>query len=383
MSVRKRVWTTNKGVEKEAWAVDYADGNGVRRLKTFSKKKDADAFAATAKVEVRQGVHVADTASISVSQAGEFWIASGEGASLERSTINQRKCHLKHHIDPFIGCVLLSRLTVPSVRAFEDRLRAEGRSTAMIRKVLVSLGSLIADAQERGLVARNVIRDRTRSKVKERQAARAKGKLRVGEDIPAPAEVKALLGALEGHWRPFLLTAVFTGLRASEIRGLRWQDVDFHGREIHVRQRADEFGEIGPPKSAAGTRTIPVPPIVINTLREWSVKATHDLVFANPDGDPRSHTNIVNKGLKPAWVKAGVVTADGKAKYTGMHSLRHFYASWLINRREEGGLGLPAKAVQERLGHGSIVMTMDVYGHLFPRGDDGTELANAATALLG
>ena len=82
-------------------------------------------------------------------------------------------------------------------------------------------------------------------------------------------------------------------------------------------------------------------------------------------------------------LKAGVVTADGKAKYTGLHALRHFFASWLINRKEDGGLGLPPKVVQERLGHASIVMTMDVYGHLFPRGDDSKELEDAATALLG
>ena len=70
------------------------------------------------------------------------------------------------------------------------------------------------------------------------------------------------------------------------------------------------------------------------------------------------------------------------AKYSGMHALRHFYASWCINRQADGGLGLPPKSVQERLGHSSIVITMDTYGHLFPRGDDGKELAAAETALL-
>jgi len=71
------------------------------------------------------------------------------------------------------------------------------------------------------------------------------------------------------------------------------------------------------------------------------------------------------------------------AKYTGLHPIRHFFASWCINRRLDGGLELPPKVVQERLGHSSITMTMDVYGHLFPRGDDAEELANAERALLG
>jgi integrase len=71
------------------------------------------------------------------------------------------------------------------------------------------------------------------------------------------------------------------------------------------------------------------------------------------------------------------------AKYTGMHALRHFYASWCINRKFDGGLELPAKVVQERLGHSSIVMTLDRYGHLFPSGDDASELDEAERALLG
>lgn len=186
------------------------------------------------------------------------------------------------------------------------------------------------------------------------------------------------------NWRPLIVTAVFTGMRSSELRGLRWQDVDFKRSEISVNQRVDEFGEIGPPKSEAGIRTIPVPPLVINALKELRLRQANgpSFVFANPDGEPRSHTNVINKGLVPAMVRAGVVTEEGKAKYSGLHALRHFYASWLINRREDGGLALPAKMVQERLGHASIVMTMDVYGHLFPRDDDGSELAEAATALL-
>ncbi|QIO57302.1 tyrosine-type recombinase/integrase [Rhizobium leguminosarum] len=396
MSVRKREWTTPKGVEKSAWVVDYVDTTGSRRLKTFAKKKEADQFAATAAVEVREGVHVADSASVTVEKAGSLWIASGEAAGLERSTINQRKSHLEHHIVPLIGQTLLSKLTVPTVREFEDRMRREGRSAAMVKKVLTSLGSILSDASERGLATRNPVRDirGSRKGRERRQEKRQKGRLEIGVDIPTREEIKALLGALEGNWRPLLLTAVFTGMRSSELRGLRWQDADFTRGEISVRQRVDQFRKAGPPKSEAGARTIPVPPLVINALKELKLRQGNKpgLVFANPDGESRSHSNVVTKGLQPAMVRAGVTIPTGKldkhgapilkAKYTGLHALRHFYASWLINRKEDGGLGLPAKMVQERLGHASIVMTMDVYGHLFPRSDDGTELAQAANILL-
>jgi len=66
-----------------------------------------------------------------------------------------------------------------------------------------------------------------------------------------------------------------------------------------------------------------------------------------------------------------------------MHALRHFCASWMINPKELGGLGLPPKVVQERLGHSTLAMTMDTYGHLFPRGDDTEQLREAELALIG
>lgn len=412
MSIRKREWTTPKGEQKSAWVVDYVDMQGKRRLKTFAKKKEADAFSAKASVEVREGIHVADSASATVKEAGAFWIATGEVAGLERSTISQYRQHLDLHIAPLIGEVLLSKLTVPLVRDFEDKMRQTGRSTAMVRKVLVSLGSLLSDAQERGLVIRNAVREKSKGRQTgkdKRLERRQKGRLKVGIDIPTRGEVKMLLASLSGKWRPLLITAIFTGLRASELRGLRWSDVDFDKRELHVHQRADRFNAIGRPKSEAGERMVPLPPTVINTLKEWKLAcpkrstgetdkdgepiAVLDLVFPNGIGNVESLANIINRGLIPAQIEAGITVPSDKtdkdgnvimaAKYTGMHALRHFYASWCINRTQDGGLGLPPKVVQERLGHSSIMMTMDVYGHLFPRGDDADEMAAAEKSLLG
>jgi integrase len=184
--------------------------------------------------------------------------------------------------------------------------------------------------------------------------------------------------------RPLLLTAVFTGLRASELRGLRWDDVDLKKAELHVRQRADRYNAIGKPKSHSGERTVPFGPEVVKTLKEWKLacpKGEHGLVFPTANGRIEHHKNII-RALKPVVVAAGLTNKAGQPKYTGLHALRHFYASWCINPKERGGLELPAKVVQERLGHASIVMTMDRYGHLFPRTDTGAELAAAERALL-
>jgi integrase len=397
MSVRKRKWTTGKGESREAWVVDYVDQKGARVLRTFDRKKEADAFASTSAVEVRTGIHTPHSKSITVEEAGKLWITSGELNGLERTTLDAYRQHLDLHIAPYLGGMKLSELTTPLVREFEDSLRlgkqapgqdaGASRSPAMTKRIITSLGSILADAQERGQVNRNVVRElrSRRKRGKEKRAERRqKGKLKVGVDIPAPDEIRAIVGALEGRWRPLLLTTIFTGLRASELRGLRWADIDFERRELHVGQRADRYNATGAPKSEAGERTVPLTPIVANTLKEWKLacpKSDRDLVFPTGAGNVEYHSNIVHRGLEPAQVRAGV-TVEGRAKYTGLHALRHFFASWCINRRVDGGLELPPKVVQERLGHKSIVMTNDVYGHLFPRGDDAAELEAAERSLI-
>jgi integrase len=123
--------------------------------------------------------------------------------------------------------------------------------------------------------------------------------------------------------------------------------------------------------------------LLVNTLKEWKLqcpKGELNLVFPTGIGTIESLPNIWSRILEPAQIAAGVVI-KGKAKY-GMHSLRHFYASWCINSTKDGGLELPPKVVQTRLGHSSIVMTFDRYGHLFPSKDDGKEMAAAVRAIF-
>jgi integrase len=379
MSVRKRSWITRKGEAKEAWIADYTDQSGERHIQTFALKKEADKYHDTVKVDVRQGVHTPQSRSITVAEAADDWIKYVELEGRERTTIIAYRQQVDLHIIPRLGREKLAKLTTPRINAFRDDLLAN-MSRAMANKVLVSLKSLLKDARRRGNVAQNVALDVSISPDK-----RGKAKLKAGIDIPTPDEIKRIVHAATGKARPFLLTAIFTGLRSSELRGLRWQDVDLKKGELHVRQRADRFGVIGKPKSQSGDRTIPLGPLVLNTLKEWRLacpKGELGLVFPNGNGNIEDHANLVKRVLWPVQIAAGVVDAKGNAKYAGLHSLRHFYASWCSNRRADGGLELPMKTVQARLGHSSIVMTADTYGHLFPRGDDGGELAEAEKLLL-
>ena len=221
-------------------------------------------------VAVRAGTHTADSKSVTVAKAAELWLESCEAAGLERTTMVAYRQRADLHITPILGALKLSQLTVPVVRGFEDRLRRDGHSPAMVRNA-----RRVARRHPRRRPGARSCRRRTSSTRCARTAAAPRadgnGKLKIGVDIPAPAEMRAIVGKLDtaaGRYRPLLLTAIFTGLRASELRGLRWDDVDLKRGELHVRQRADRYGKIGRTKSEAGERTVPLPPMVIAALRE-------------------------------------------------------------------------------------------------------------------
>lgn len=413
MSIRKRTWRTESGEERSAYVVQYstsekdARGKRKRHIKTFDRKKDAEDFQAQVRIDVKRGVHTPHSRSITVEDAGRLWI-DGCG-DLERSTVDQYQQHLKFHINPYLGALKLSALTVAIVRDWQDKLRngisapgqmaAEARSAAMVKKVTTSLSSLLSDALERGKVGHNVVRSMTANRSRKRKVERRqKRKLVVGRDIPEPREIDTLLQrTTDPRWRAFILTAVRCGLRASELRGLRWQDVDFKKSELHVRQRADRYNAIGNPKSADSQRVVPIPSKTLAALREWKtqcpkLEGRQHFVFPNGSGNVESHSNVIERGLIPAWERASITVPvldehgtpkrddEGRpvvrAKYTGAHSLRHYFASWCL-ARPPVGQGLNLKELSEQIGHASIQITIDTYAHLLPREDRAEKLAAA------
>ena len=387
-SVRKRTWKRN-GKAGSGWVVDYVDQSGHRRHKQFNKKKDAEGWLSNAQHEIRRGTHTPDSESPTVTQAAEKWLEDAEQDGLEASTIRAYRGQFKNHIKPQLGFEKLSNLTSPAVVDFIRQLRAGGVSDAMARKVIQCLGALITAAQERGEINRNVVKEMSPRK-RNPQRKRRKGKIRAGVDLPTKEEINSLLTKAKGKCRPLIVTAIFTGMRASELRGLKWEDVDLESGVIHVRRRADENNEICPPKSEAGYREILLGKHAVNTLNDWQEgcpEGDENLVFPNGGGNIESLANIRRRLYEPLQVECGIAIVSieedkegneievKKAKY-GMHALRHFYASWLIDQ------GFPPKRVQTLLGHNSIQTTFDVYGHLFPDDEADQERLDAGELLL-
>jgi integrase len=235
MSVRKRCWTTSKGDTKEAWIVDYVDQLGKRHIETFERKKEADERWAEVKGEVRAGTHVARSASPTVAEAAETWLNEVKARNVERTTLKHYEQHVNLHIVPLLGRIKLAALTPDRVTAFRHELLAK-LSRPLARKVLVSFKSLLKVSRH-SHVATGVTIPKGRKE---------KRRIEAGRDFPTLAEVARLLTAAQDNPKQhaLLLILASTGLRASELRGLRWSDVDLKVCELHVRQRADDYNVI-------------------------------------------------------------------------------------------------------------------------------------------
>lgn len=367
------------------WQASYVDGAGKRRAKMFSRKSDGEAWLVDVRHDVARGLHTPGSISPTVKVAASLWIKRSSEKGLEATTIQSYGEHVDLHIVPFIGAKKLSELTMPAVSEFADQLREAGRSNPMIRRVVQSLGAIFREARRRGLASNDPTAGLDLN-LADREDPRP--------TIPTKPELQAIIAGAAGRWRPLILTAIFCGLRGSELRGLRWVDVDFEGRMISVTQRADALHKIGRLKSKAGYRSIPMPSLVTNALREWKLVCPKrdtgkkdadgkpvkmlDLVFPTGKGKVESHSNIAQRGFDPIQVVADitvpmpVLDEAGKpvinnagepvmrpAPKYGMHSLRHACASlWIEN-------GMNAKRIQKLMGHSTIQMTFDTYGHLF------------------
>lgn len=345
-----------------------------------------------------------DQSQLTVSEAGDLWIRRARTEELEESTVRQYRQHLDLHIHPLIGQQPINSLTSPMLESFKDTL-LRTRSRAMSRKVLTSLKSILSEAVRLGHVPHNVampiqIRRKPRAPISGWNLDSSTCK------IPTKAEIRDLISGAthlfpicaipipldelgsknRTCWQPFFMVAVLTGMRSSELRGLIWKHVNLHRKIIEVRQRADFRNRLGPPKSAAGYREIPMAPIVFRTLSEWRAvcpATDSDLVFPSRNGRVHTNSNIHKQCWGPLQLHVGLTsqcherTRAVRPRFP-FHVLRHAAASLFIDQ------GWPPKKVQTVMGHSSIQVTFDTYGKLWNDHEvDLVAMASLEKRLLG
>jgi integrase len=273
-------------------------------------------------------------------------------------------------------------VTSASTTALErlaDTIREHSSSVATWRNRWRAVAMALAWGHRKGLVAaNNAPAVRINAPRSDREA---KGK------VPSRAGLRRLVAAIrpDPGARPsladaYLITALTTGARVSELIALGQDELDLEHGRLSVRRRLEvRSSRVGPPKSRAAFRTIPLSATTVSVLRRWlaivprSSSSVIDqvgspLVFPHASGGFLTHSMVRQSILHPALKAAKLVDAQDNPLYR-VHDLRHAAASLMIDAR------LSVKEIQRVLGHSSATMTLDTYGHLFA--DDAADRAIA------
>ncbi len=366
---------------------------GKQRNRSFLRRKEAQAFIES--IRASENTLAQADPHKTVQDALDRWYAlctttGRDGREpIERSTSRKYALH-RDIITAEIGGKKLSDLDQRACEAFRDTLL--GRySRPYAKKILTSFKSAMKQAvSDRALPTDPAANVYVRISKRQRNANKI--------TIPNLSEVQQLTRSIDvlmgsnneqrrrawSRYGPLFYTQLYAGLRPTEVRGLPWHDVDWERGGLQITQDADEDNEIGPLKSGAGYRYIPLPGFVMDLLRAWEKscpKGNPGLVFPNWAGKVESLANITNRGWYPLCKHAGLTKRreDGKsvARYH-LNTLRHVKASLEI------ALGRSPKRIQELMGHEDIKMTFDIYGHLFKdqsMNDDPNELPDLVQSV--
>jgi integrase len=323
------------------------EGRMVR--KRLPTKKLAEQALAKAQVSAMEGTYVfRGEAKTTVAEYAPQWLGS---LRVETSTLQTYESYLRRHVVEHLGNRAMSSLRRTDINAFIGALIAKGLAPRTVRQVYALLAMMLRSAVYDRLLANTPC-------YKINLPSLPLAKLA----ILSPEQVAALLREAKPDHHAVLALAVGTGMRQGELLGVRLGAVNFLRRELVVQTQAKTLGRGAPVvterlKTPASRRLLPLPTFVVEALAAHAEQVgtgPDGLLFTNPRGEVWRRGSFNDSVWKPALRRAGIPTSYG------MHALRHTYASSLI------AAGLHPKVIQARLGHKSIVETMDTYGHLFP-----------------
>jgi len=332
------------------WVIDFYDQEGKRHWLTMpggSTRNEANERLGEMEKKIRQGVYTPVKELPYFSEVADSYLTSKQ-ANIRHSTHEQYKGHVKNHLKPYFEKVKINHINFDAIEKFKQHSLAKGVSPTTLCKILITLGAVLTHAVRMHFMDFNPARE----------VERPKGNSLHGEKdemiILKPGEIRALLDAsLTQKDRVLFMTAVFTGERKGELLGSQWGDVDWPNSQALVR-RTFNHGEFMERKSKASRRRIDLAPQLLHELKKWKLacpKGELDLIFPSENGTLWDAAHMIARHFFPALRRAGLPRMR-------FHNLRHTYASLLIAQGEH------PKYIQTQLGHSSINVTMDIYGHL-------------------
>lgn len=367
---------------KKSWRVKFDLGRdpltGKRQTtyQTFrGTKREAETKLAELITAAENGVYVTPD-RLTLGDYLRAWLEAP--VSLSPKTVERYRQLSEQQIIPHLGGVALQKLTPAHVQEWHAELLASGgkdgrplsaRTVGHAHRVL---HRALARAVEGQKVFRNVVSIVKPPKVEEKEI-----------QILTAGQIGGVIEKLREHpIYPIVVVALGTGLRRGELLALQWADVDLGAASLQVERSVEETKgglRFKSPKSKHGRRSVSLPPIVVETLRDHRRRQLEvqlslglgklpdeALVFSQADGSPMSPNN-----LSRDWRR---LVISRKFPRVSFHGLRHSHVSALIDG------GLDVFSVSRRIGHGSAALTLRTYTHLFSKKD--TEAADAIEAAL-
>lgn len=347
------------------WVVDYRDVSGKRRWKTVDgTRKDADDRLA----EIVGSGRKATDSKRTFKEAANEWMDVHVKANCKRSTWYEYDSAMRIHLIPAFGPIPFLKITREMVKKLVADKVKSGLSRSSVRNLIVPLREMFNHAIDDGAALSNPA-----SRLGRFNYARGDGKK---VDPLTKSEVTKLLETMREkmpHYCPLILCAARTGMRAGELAALQWRDIDFNGRFITVCRNMSR-GELGTPKNHK-SRRVDMSLQLTNILETLLAYRKADAVRRNPQAKDKALAAVMEsfvfiredaRQLDPNDLRRQILYKAldlAEVRRVRFHDLRHTFASLLIAQGES------LTYIRDQLGHYSIQMTVDIYGHLVPGGN--------------
>jgi len=336
------------------WVIDYLDANGKRHVEVSGdNKKEAERKLRLVLNQIESGLYRPDGKKKKFSEYAEAWVEEKKVDLKYNTWITYQGQTRRFLLDADLGLAdrKLATIDRPAVMNFKTKMmkKYSKLSNRTVNATLILLGSILQSAMMDGFITVNAARLVKKLPLEHREM-----------EILKPKEIQKVLKATkEKDWDLYVMifVLVMTGMRRGEMLALDWKSINFTDKTIVIR-RSYTSNRFQKPKTKLSRRSVNMTPLVIKVLRAHQIKRGNPpstaLLFDRGDGKPQDPTNL----SKDIWTR--ILRAAGVRESVRIHDLRHTFCSMLLAQ------GASPKYIQSQLGHSSIMVTMDRYGHLMP-----------------
>jgi len=352
-SIEKRIIKREDGKETIRYYIRYYEGRGKKRKRKtlpggFTRKHDAEVALRRLLAQQADGTFGQPRQDSPFKGIAEEWLSEVK-TTVALRTYEDYEEVVRIHLVPFFENMPLNQITQGQLNDFISS-KHENFAPRTINKMIFVIKTIFRKVEDEGKLNENPARRLRRRKQEQKEMA-----------FLNREEIRRFLEASSPEYRPLFHTAIFTGAREGELLGLKWCDVELEEKVIYIR-RAFDRGHYGPLKSPSSRRAIVITPELAKVVSEYKrsleKNGDEDPVFQNKQGKPINKSNMISREFHPALERAGI-------RRIRFHDLRHTYGG--IN----ASMGVNPKIIQKQMGHSSITVTMDIYGHLMPEAYEG------------